>query len=105
MRASSVLTLANPGLHDLAIAPALAGLKSACYHNRNLEDRHAKAIAQRDGIIGVAFFPEAVCGSKLGDIIRSFQVAVNLTSVNNVVLGSDYDGAGLHCLFLFSTGL
>ncbi|TPX31466.1 hypothetical protein SmJEL517_g05203 [Synchytrium microbalum] len=69
------------------------GLKSACFHNRNLEDRHAKALAQRGGIIGVAFFPEAVCGNNLTDIIKSYKVAVDLTSTNNVVLGSDYDGA------------
>jgi len=60
---------------------------------RNMIDKHIKAIAKRGGVIGIGYWETAVCGNKASDTVKAINYIVNLTgSVDNVALGSDFDG-------------
>jgi len=69
------------------------GVKGTCDNVRNLSDKHLTQIAQNGGLIGIAMFDQAICGSGVADIARAIQYTVNLIGIEHVALGSDFDGA------------
>ena len=69
------------------------GVQGVCPSQRNLTDKHLKAIAQSGGLIGIAFFNEAVCGPDALSIAKSIKYTVDLVGAEYVALGSDNDGA------------
>ncbi|MCG8609268.1 MAG: membrane dipeptidase [Pseudomonadales bacterium] len=69
------------------------GVKGTCANNRNLSDEHIKAIASGGGIIGIGFWPTAVCGESVNDIARAIIYTAALVGAEHVALGSDFDGA------------
>jgi membrane dipeptidase len=68
------------------------GVRGVCDSVRNISDRHMELIARNRGVIGIAYFPDAVCGESVQDIVRSIRYAVKLAGIKHVGLGSDYDG-------------
>ena len=60
---------------------------------RNLSDKHIRAIAKRDGIIGVAYFPGAIGNKGIAGIVDAMKYTMDLVGVEHVALGSDYDGS------------
>lgn len=60
---------------------------------RNLSDKHIRAIAQRGGIIGIAYFPGAIGDQGIKGIVKAMKYAKDLVGVEYVALGSDYDGS------------
>lgn len=94
------LAHASPALIDdvLAIAtrPVVVshtGVKGTCDRTRNLSDAHLRAIAANGGLVGIAYFEEAVCGTDADAIARAIRYAGDLVGFNHVALGSDFDGA------------
>lgn len=94
------LAHASPELIDdvLAIASrpvysSHTGIRGHCDSVRNLSDAHAKAIAQRGGLIGIGFWDTAACTPTPEGIAGAIRYAVDLAGVDHVALGSDYDGA------------
>ncbi len=80
----------------LATRPPLVshtGLRGACPGPRNLSDEHLRRIAGRGGVVGVGFWPAAVCGTDARAVARSIRYAADLVGVEHVALGSDFDGA------------
>jgi membrane dipeptidase len=69
------------------------GLQGNCNNRRNLSDQEARGIAASGGIIGIGFWPAAVCGNDPQAIARALRYAVDLVGVEHVALGSDFDGA------------
>lgn len=69
------------------------GVKGTCNSPRNLSDEQLRAIASRGGLIGIAFFPGAVCGRTIKHITAAIRHAIDIAGVNAVALGSDFDGA------------
>lgn len=69
------------------------GLQGSCKNRRNLSDEEARGIAQTGGIVGVGFWPTAVCGRDAKAIAAAIRYAVNLVGIDHVALGSDFDGA------------
>jgi membrane dipeptidase len=69
------------------------GVKGTCDNNRNLSDEQLRRIAGTDGIIGIGFWPTAVCGDDAQAIARAIRHAANVAGVDHVGLGSDFDGA------------
>jgi membrane dipeptidase len=63
---------------------------------RNLSDEHIKEIARRGGIIGSVFYPYFLNNTDkatIADVIKHINYIRNLTgSVDNIAIGSDYDG-------------
>lgn len=68
------------------------GLKGIRATDRNLDDDRAKRIAEKGGLIGIGFWPEAVGGTTAQDIARSIRYAADLVGVDHVAIGSDFDG-------------
>ncbi len=68
------------------------GVKATCDTERNLSDKAIKAIATKEGIIGIGFFKGATCGTTIDDIIKAIVYTKNLVGIDHVVLGSDFDG-------------
>ena len=69
------------------------GVRGACKSARNLSDKHMRAIAAKGGLIGIGYWPGAVCDSTPKGVAKSLRYAADLVGVDRVALGSDYDGS------------
>jgi membrane dipeptidase len=69
------------------------GVKGTCDNNRNLSDEQLRRIAGTGGVVGIGFWPTAVCGDDVHAIARAIRHAVDVAGVDHVGLGSDFDGA------------
>lgn len=69
------------------------GVQATCAGRRNLSDRQIDEIAAAGGVIGIGFWPEAVCGSDASDIARAILYVAERVGPEHVALGSDFDGA------------
>jgi membrane dipeptidase len=69
------------------------GLQGNCNNRRNLSDEQARGIARSGGIIGIGFWPTAVCGKDARAIARAIRYAVQVVGIEHVGLGSDFDGS------------
>ena len=69
------------------------GVQGICDNPRNLSDTHIKKIAKAGGIIGIAVFKTATCGNKVEDVARAIRYVSDLTDIECVGVGLDFDGA------------
>jgi microsomal dipeptidase-like Zn-dependent dipeptidase len=69
------------------------GVKGTCDNSRNLSDEQLRGIARTGGVVGIGFWPTAVCGDDAHAISRAIRYAVNVAGLDHVGLGSDFDGA------------
>jgi membrane dipeptidase len=69
------------------------GVKGTCDNGRNLSDDQLKGIARTGGLVGIGYWPTAVCGRDAKAIVRSIRYTVDLIGVDHVALGSDFDGS------------
>lgn len=69
------------------------GLAAICPGARNLDDDLVRDIAAAGGLIGIGFWPQAVCGGSIGDIAATIVHAIAVAGVDHVALGSDFDGS------------
>lgn len=68
------------------------GVRATCDSPRNLSNRHIKAVADRDGVIGVGLWETAVCGTGPGPVAAAMRHVADLVGVEHVALGTDFDG-------------
>ncbi len=94
------LAHASPRLIDEALSvvtrPVVVshtGVKGTCDNERNVSDAHLQRIAATGGVIGVAFFKTATCGTDVEAIVRAIDHTVSVAGIDHVALGSDFDGA------------
>ena len=94
------LAHASPALIDdvlaMASTPVLVshtGVKATCDNRRNLDDERLRGVAETGGVVGIGLWPTAVCGGTPGDWARAVRHAVDVTGIQHVGLGSDWDGA------------
>jgi membrane dipeptidase len=80
-------------IYHKPIITSHTGVQGVCPSQRNLSDKHLKAIAQSGGLIGIGYFEEAICGKNAFSIAKSIKYTVDLVGADYVALGSDYDGA------------
>ncbi|WP_444944202.1 dipeptidase [Microbulbifer sp. ZKSA006] len=69
------------------------GLKGACNSPRNISDEVMKEVAGKGGLVGIGFWPGAVCDTSPESIVKSIRYAIDTLGVDHVALGSDYDGS------------
>ena len=69
------------------------GVKGICNNIRNISDAHVDGVAKTGGIIGIGYFPFAMCGDGITNIVRSIRYTVKRAGIKHVALGSDFDGA------------
>ena len=81
----------------------IAVTHSCCYslhqHPRNLTDAQLQALAEKQGIVGINFYPyflgENPHNITIEDVLRHLDHAVTVAGIDNVGLGSDFDGIEL----------
>jgi membrane dipeptidase len=61
-------------------------------HPRNLTDRQLRALAARDGVVGVNFYPTFTGGATICHVLAHLDYLVKIAGVNHVAVGSDFDG-------------
>ncbi len=62
---------------------------------RNITDEQARAIADRDGVVGIILFPAFLSGGLAGsveDVADHVDAAVRAVGADHVALGTDFDG-------------
>jgi microsomal dipeptidase-like Zn-dependent dipeptidase len=69
------------------------GVAATCPGPRNLSDEQIRAVAANGGVIGIAYFEGAVCGTSVAHIVRAMRHVKDLVGADHVALGSDFDGA------------
>ncbi|MFD2201772.1 dipeptidase [Shivajiella indica] len=69
------------------------GIRAVLNSPRNLSDEQIRKIADKGGIIGIAFFDRAVGENEIKGIVASMKRVKNLVGIQHVALGSDYDGS------------
>lgn len=69
------------------------GIRAVLNSPRNLSDEQIRKVADKGGIIGIAFFDMAVGPDEIKGIVASMKRVKNLVGVQHVALGSDYDGS------------
>ena len=77
------------------IVASHSNAKAICNHPRNLTDKQIKAIAHKNGLIGINFYPHFLNNSKnanVNDIIKHIDYIKQLVGINYIGLGTDYDG-------------
>jgi microsomal dipeptidase-like Zn-dependent dipeptidase len=94
------LAHASPRAIDDALARATrpvvvshTGVQGTCPGPRNLSDDQLRRIAATGGVIGIGFFPGAVCGDDAPAIARAFSHARGVVGASALAFGSDWDGA------------
>ena len=97
-----VLDLAHVSPASVADALALAtkpvvvshtGVQATCPGPRNLSDEQIRGVAATGGVMGIAYFEGAVCGTGIADIVRAMRHVKELVGAEHLALGSDFDGA------------
>lgn len=92
--------IAEPGFWDALkasqgpVVATHANARALHDHPRNLTDEQLKAIAARDGLVGVTFVPSFLSRERadLDDVLAHIDYLVNLIGEDHVALGSDFDG-------------
>jgi microsomal dipeptidase-like Zn-dependent dipeptidase len=94
------LAHASPAVIDEVLAmakrPVLVshtGVQGTCRGPRNLSDAHLRRIAATGGVIGIGYFPGAICGAGVASIVHAIRYTADRVGVQHVALGSDFDGA------------
>lgn len=81
---------------EMTTAPVVVshtGLRGTCDNQRNLSDDQVRRIAATGGVMGIAMFSVAVCGSSVDDTARAIRYGADLVGADYFALGSDFDGA------------
>lgn len=94
------LAHASPELFDDVMSVAKkplvvshTGVKATCNNIRNLSDEQLRKVAANGGLVGIALFKGATCGSDAKAQARAIAHAVQVAGIDHVSLGSDWDGA------------
>ena len=80
-------------LIDAPVVASHGGVRATCDTARNLADRHIRAIAGRDGVVGIGIYKLATCGKTMADTVRAVRHVVDLVGIEHVALGTDFDGS------------
>jgi len=70
--------------------------RALCDHPRNLSDEQLKAIAEKNGVVGITFVPHFVSEQEpnLEKLLDHIEHAIAVAGIDHVGLGSDFDGGG-----------
>ncbi len=64
-------------------------------NSRNLNDDQIKLIKEKNGIIGLNFYPQFLGGNFYDAVYENILHLCNLGCENNIAIGSDFDGADM----------
>ncbi|HHX87072.1 MAG TPA: membrane dipeptidase [Firmicutes bacterium] len=69
--------------------------RTLCDHSRNLTDEQVKALAERDGVLGLSFNAPFITGktsASLDQLLDHFVHFAGIVGVSHLAVGSDFDG-------------
>lgn len=69
------------------------GVQGTCANNRNLSDEQVAGIAATGGLIGIGYWPTAICGLTTDAIVAALLYVRDVAGIDHAALGSDFDGA------------
>ena len=69
------------------------GVQATCPVNRNLTDAEIRGLASTGGVIGIGYWPGAVCDTSPPAIVAAMAHVRDLVGIEHVALGSDFDGS------------
>lgn len=69
------------------------GVQATCRVNRNLTDAQLKGVAATGGVVGIGYWPGAICSTRPDAVAAAIAHAVKVAGIDHVGLGSDFDGA------------
>lgn len=69
------------------------GVQATCPGPRNLTDDQLRAIATNGGLIGIGYWDGAICEASAPSAARAMRHVALVAGVQQVALGSDFDGA------------
>ena len=69
------------------------GVQAVCKVNRNLTDEQIRGVAATGGMIGVGYWPGAVCDTSPRSVAKAMRHIRDLVGIEHVALGSDFDGS------------
>lgn len=69
------------------------GVDGVCPSVRNLSDAQLRSITATGGVIGIGFWPEAICDISPAGIAKAIRYTVGIVGIEHVALGSDFSGA------------
>ncbi len=81
---------------DLVTRPVVVshtGVKGTCDSPRNLSDAQIDRIGANGGVIGIGYWPQALCTAHPDGVAKAAAYVAKRIGVQHVALGSDYDGA------------
>jgi len=81
--------------HKKTIIASHSDCKALCNHPRNLTDEQLKAIAEKNGVIGINFYPRFLVKegkATVDDLIKHIEHIEKTIGINHIGLGSDFDG-------------
>jgi membrane dipeptidase len=94
--------LAEKGFWDVmerastSVIATHSNARNICNHPRNLSDEQIRAIALRNGLIGLTFVPmftrEDSSPVAIDDLLRHVEHVCSLAGADHVAFGSDFDG-------------
>lgn len=68
--------------------------RSVCNHKRNLTDEQLRLLKEKGGLIGINFYPKFLGTENVFDnIYNHISYMLDLGLINNIAIGSDFDGA------------
>lgn len=82
-------------LYDFPPLVSHANARALIDHPRNLTDAQLKALAAKDGVVGLSFYPLFVSGEKsarLEQLADHFVHVAEVAGIEHVAIGSDFDG-------------
>ena len=69
------------------------GLAGICDSPRNISDELMLEIARGGGLIGIGYWPGAICDITPQGIVKTLRYGIDLLGEDHIALGSDFDGA------------
>lgn len=69
------------------------GVQATCRVNRNLTDDEIRGIARTGGVIGIGYWPGAICSTRPEAAAAAIAYVRDFVGIAHVGLGSDFDGA------------
>ena len=94
--AADILALARKD--HVPVIATHSNARALVAHARNLTDDQIKAVAEVDGIVGIAFHDKYLAAGRaatIQDVVRHMQHIRNLVGTRHIAIGSDFEG-GIH---------